>query len=339
MNWMRGRSRKTNDSPPRSSTVALIVVDQNPLKLAAWAKLQSARKRLGRATADLHRHEKEDEPGYRAWMASSFPALVSEIRDLMLQIQTKSALISRVQHEASRRGKAAAVVWQSYKNQRSSADDFFPPLNEAEDEDRDEIDDEIDDLVDEWLREQGVDPLSPEAEEMRDFARAQRRDTPPEPTDEAKEIYRRLVQRLHPDRGGEWTSEREALWHEVQRAWEAHDADWLSRLEAEMEISVETIGPTSALGRLLNALKEIEAARRDTEKKLRGYRKTPAWRFTLRPRTDREVADLASALRDDRDLLRAQLESLEATFARWEKPLGQARARERTVAADRPRSW
>lgn len=264
-------------------------------------------------------------------MFATCPALLSEIRDLVTQCQAKATLMANVESLARRHGKPPAVIWQMYKGQIPSGE-LLP--DEEEDEDWPAIDDDdegVEQVVDELLREEGIDPLSPEAEMMRDLTRGLiRHDFPNEPEEEAKEIYRRLVQQLHPDRGGEWTARREALWHEVQRAWDLRDADWLSRLEAELEIVAETLSVQSALGRLYTALREIEAARRDTERKLRQYRKTPAWRFTLRPREPAEAQTLASSLRDERAHLESRLANLEAIFARWEKPLGLARAKSRT---------
>ena len=307
------------------------------MKDDAWQRLQLARKRLTKATADLHRHEKEDEPAYTAWMFATCPTLLSDIRDLVTQCQSKAAVIANVEALAWRQGKPAAVIWQMYKGQLPSAEDLEDEEEEDEDEDDDwpteeetEESEQVDELVNNLLREQGIDPDSPEAEMMRDIGRGLHRQGQPEPDAPAKDIYRRLVQQLHPDRGGEWTAQREALWHEVQRAWDARDADWLSRLEAELEIAAETLSVQSALGRLYAALTEIEAARRDTERKLRHYRKTPAWRFTLKPREPEEAATLASSLRGEREQLRAQLAHFEAILARWEKPVGIARAKQRS---------
>lgn len=331
---MKGQPRRSvrTSRHAQSQSLALLVVDNGPLQKAAWQKLQAARKRLIKATADLHRHEQQDEPAYRSWMFASCPAVLSEIRELAIQCDAKRLLIANVESLAWRQGKPPAVIWQMYKGQIPSAPINFRDEEDDEDEDwptEGDEDEDRDQSIDDLLREQGIDPLSPEAELIRDLGRQLTRHEDPEPEDEAKEIYRRLVQQLHPDRGGEWTERREALWHEVQRAWDVRDADWLARLEAELEIVTETLSVASAVGRLGAALKEIDAARRDTERKLREYRKTPAWRFTLKPRDPSEEEELASTLRDQRDMLRANLAALEATFARWEKPLGLARSKQR----------
>lgn len=330
---MKGQSRKLIRATLDASGVALLVVDNAPFQERAWQRLQAARIRLTKATADLHRHEQKDEPAYRSWMFATCPALLSEIRDLVTQCQAKATLVANVESLSRRHGKPPAVIWQMYKGQIPSGELLS---DEEEENDEDWLakgadhDEEVDQLVDDFLREEGIDPLSPEAEMMRDFTREFARHDLPGEHEEAKEIYRRLVQQLHPDRGGEWTARREALWHEVQRAWNVRDADWLSRLEAELEIVTETLSVQSALGRLYTAMREIEAARRDTERKLRQYRKTPAWRFTLKAREPAEVNRLSSSLREERNQLLSRLANLDAIFARWEKPLGLARSKQRT---------
>ncbi len=313
------------------------MVDNAPLREAAWERLQLARKRLTKAAADLHRHEEQDVPAYRSWMMASCPALLSEIRELNAQCERKSGLAADVEAHARRTGKPPALVWQLFKDQvRSTAEEEAEreeEIHSAEEREEDEIEQQAtDQIIEEFLRDEGIDPLGPEAELLRDLGQTFHRRSPPEPAGQAKEIYRRLVQRLHPDRGGEWSTEREALWHEVQRAWEAQDADWLARLEAELEMVGATLSARSALGRLHAAQKQIEAARRDTERKLRHYRKTPAWRFTLDPRPPRALEKLIASLEDERDRLQGHLANLDAIFARWERPLGQARAKQRTGA-------
>lgn len=333
---MTGRSPKAVRRTQGVRVLTLLAVDNVPLRDAAWERLQLARKRLTKATAELHRHEQQDTPAYRSWMMASCPALLSEIRDLTSQCERKAGLIADVEAHARRTGKPAAVIWQLFKEQIPSAekqDEAEEELLSDEEQEEDEIDQHAtDQIIEEFLRDEGIDPLGPEAEMMRDLGQTFRRRPPPEPIGQAKEIYRRLVQRLHPDRGGEWSAEREALWHEVQRAWEALDADWLARLEAELEIAGATLSSTSELGRLYAAQKQIEAARRDTERKLRQYRKTPAWRFTLDPRPPRALEKLVASLEDERDRLVGHLAHLETIFARWEKPLGQARAKQRHAA-------
>lgn len=65
----------------------------------------------------------------------------------------------------------------------------------------------------------------------------------------------------------------------------------------------------------------MDAARRDTERKLRDYRKMPAWRFSLaenkRPQLLRNIE---AGLRGDYDHFKRHLAYLNETIAAWEAP-------------------
>src|SRR5690606_9211961 len=104
-------------------------------------------------------------------------------------------------------------------------------------------------------------------------------------------IYRRLVQRLHPDHGGEWTPARQQLWHQVQAAWDAGDVDCLARLEVEWEAAHDVLGPHSALSRLRAAVEELHAAERDLEHKFEAYHRSPAWHFARGVDGDRQAIE------------------------------------------------
>jgi hypothetical protein len=69
------------------------------------------------------------------------------------------------------------------------------------------------------------------------------------------------------------------------------------------------------------AIAELNAARRDTERKLRDYRKLPAWRFSLaenkRPQLLRKIE---ADLRYDVAQLKRHLDYLNQTIAAWEAP-------------------
>lgn len=303
--------------------MALILVDSRPLKAEAWRKLSLARKRLGRVTSDLHRHEQVDVPAYEAWTLSCGAALISELRDLALRCQTKAALISEVERHAWLQGRPPALVWQHYKRTGEFGDpvEMEGPEGEAPD---DADDDLLEDMAQAFFDGDDLGEFDDDPRQ-RDLGRPSSR-APDEA--EAKEIYRRLVQRLHPDRGGAWSRHRQELWHQVQQAWEARDAGWLARLEAEFELETDVLTVESPLGRLYAAVREIDAARRATERKLRGLRHTPAWHFTKRPPTPEDRRALRATLLDHREQLLATLAHLEATLARWERPVGQARAKQ-----------
>ncbi|MEY4489765.1 MAG: hypothetical protein RIQ79_2273, partial [Verrucomicrobiota bacterium] len=333
---------------PRSRSRALLLIDQRPLQRAAWAEFHAARKRHEKVDRDLQRHEEADTPSFQSWLAQTFPQHVTALRDLQQDLAQKAAAVQAVEFQAAMSGRSRKKLWAEYKAYQADPEAFERAARaeeEAEAKARAEAEarnpgrsgrrhpaDEIDDAFDDFFKGLfGDDP-----DDSDDFAQHDRRSASagddffhdaarpaqkPENAD-AKDIYRRLVSHLHPDRGGEWTPARERVWHEVQEAWAARDADWLARLEVSWETANDTVGPDSSLGRLRLAIAELDAARRDTERKLRHYRKTQAWRFTLsekkRPQLHRQVQ---AEFLHDLEFMRRQLDHLNRTIAAWETPL------------------
>lgn len=326
-----------------------MLVDNGPIQLAAWKKLAAARKRLAKATADLHRHENVDEPAFRSWTATAHPELLTELRELAAQFAEKERLISSVESEAYTTGRRPERVWHARQNpppagttpppERTAASDpwdepFGREAGAAPSPEEPFGQAEYEKLMEEFFAEHGISPEDPQAAGFRESIGGFLGFAPPKirsaAGDPAREIYRRLVQNLHPDRGGEWTPARARLWHEVQQAWDARDLDWLSRLEVEWEAATELLGPASPVGRLLQALREINGAHRDSDRRIRGYKQSPAWRFTLLPAPGEPLRRrLEEELRNEIERLRFGLEDLEVIIADWERAMQPRRARRR----------
>lgn len=328
-----------------------MLVDNGPIQLAAWKKLAAARKRLAKATADLHRHENVDEPAFRSWTATAHPELLTELRELSAQFAEKERLVSSVESEAYATGRRPERVWHARQNpppagatpapERAATYDpwddepFGPGTSAGAADPQDPFGQaEYEKLMAEFFAENGISPDDPQAAGFRESIGGFLGYAPPKPKsasgDPAREIYRRLVQNLHPDRGGEWSPARARLWHEVQQAWDARDLDWLSRLEVEWEAATELLGPASPVGRLLQALQEIDGARRDSDRRIRTYKHSPAWRFSLLPAPGEPLRRrLAEELQDEIARLRYGLGELERVIADWERAMQPRRARRR----------
>jgi hypothetical protein len=277
-----------------------MVIDHARLQGAAWAEFHAARKRLDRTARELHRHEEIDVPAYTAWLHRTFPLQVTALRELRDEVETKVRKIRTAQAIASRTGASIKRVWREQK--------IFEAAAAAGREDP--RDDEADER----------DPADEFDEHRRTEARREDFTAAPARSAEARDIYRRLVQHLHPDRGGAWTVARQRLWHEVQQAWAAGDGDWLARLEVEWETAHEAVGPNSPLSRLRAAIEELRAARRDLETRLDEYRAALPWRFSAN-----EARRAALEVRVEADLarefkaLRRQLHYADTAIAAWEE--------------------
>jgi len=320
-------------SPPRGW--ALILIDQEPLRLRAWAEFHQASKLQDKAARDLHRHERTDAPAYERWLHGAFPILVTTLRELHAQVDALSEEVEATEYMSVVTGRSLKKLWREHKEYIADPEAFERKAAAAEAKaarrQRDLDDDEEPEDESAFraaYREnlKNTSRIGPEKTpaDVEDPYVLRLFDTPKPKAaaDLARDLYRRLVQHLHPDRGGEWTPAREQLWHEVQHAWEARDADWLARLEIEWESAHELINKSSSIGRLRRAILELQAARRDTESKLRIYRTTSAWRFTLsekkRPQLHRYTE---TEMHEEIDTVRRQIAYLQSTIAAWEAPL------------------
>ncbi|MSU66250.1 MAG: hypothetical protein EXS38_09160 [Opitutus sp.] len=310
----RKRSPAPQPAARKSTPVhfrALLVIDHRRLQNAAWGEFHTARKRLEKATRDLHRHAEIDSPAYESWLHRTFPLLVTMLRELQEEANAKARKIKTVQAMAYVSGRSPNRLWREQRERELNPATSARESAFAEDE-----------------------------EELPPGAGADRGDLEPKPARSliARDIFRRLVQRLHPDRGGAWTAARQRLWHEVQQAWAAGDTDWLSRLEVDWETANEVLGPDSPLSRLYRAIEELDAARRDTERTLREYRSSPRWRFTL-TEAKRDVLYRRTEinLKSEIEYLRREVRHLNALIAAWEDDWTRADSRAHAGRRRRPR--
>lgn len=283
----------------------LLVIDHEGLQRAAWAEFHTVRKRLDQATRTLHRHEEIDLPAYDAWLHRTFPLQVTALRELHDEVAAKARQIRAVQALAAKTGRSLKRLWQEEKERAANPEAFREKSRASADAEDDNTG-----------RRQDARPEDFTARPV------------PNRTLAARDIFRRLVQRLHPDRGGAWTAARQHLWHEVQQAWAAGDSDWLARLEVEWETAHEVIGPHSPLSRLRAAVEELHAARRNLEHKLAEYRASLAWRFTkTAARRDALERRVEAGMARDFRFLRQQLQYLDATIAAWDEDWTRAKTR------------
>jgi hypothetical protein len=303
---------------------ALVLIDQTQLQRAAWAEYHTAQKRHEKAARDLHRHEEVDTPEYEKWLNQTFPVQLTDLRNLQEEVSTKTAQIRLVRAMSAYTGRSAKRLWEQLKAEGPDAfrateteDDSRKAENHRPDPDADFFD------RDEPPPYRGRGQSSASRQTASAAARKNAAGT--------RDIYRRLVQKLHPDRGGDFTPARKRLWHEVQQAWAQGDADWLARLEVELDSTAdlgllglrdtEPLSIKSPLSRLRRAIAELHAARRDTERKLADYRKTPPWRFTLtNKKRDVLIRRTLEQLEEDTAFLQRQLHYLNKTIRQWEEP-------------------
>lgn len=351
---MRRDIKRSNDDV-RSSRLAVVahavvLVNQAPLRRTVGAECKAAMSQLEQARVAWHRYEREDKPSFARWRAREFGPLLSDAREVEVQIRERELLVHEVEMEMrrgfmdphtayrrvmARRATPGAVIEEAEAqcddagSGRSMSDFekealFQEWIQKALGTNPDKMDDEVYSARFEAFKLHMFRPRS--AELPRNDARRapvnapdENEDTAPEtPVDaRVKELYRLLVRRLHPDLRADGNIAVSALWHEVQEAYGANDIAQLEILLALSDIDSDRFSEQTSVSQMRALLAELERALFALNDSLRQARDEEAWDFT------RFGADAKMRMRVERQLQNnlgmriARLGILKRTIAAW----------------------
>jgi hypothetical protein len=343
----------------RTKDRRIVPVDQGPIRRKAASECSRAMARLERARGEWKRFEHEDKPAFGRWMAATFGAMLTRLRDAESLIREKEILIQEIEMEmtfgGSRSYRAAyAKVMHRRENPAAARDASRGPEWAGEEADGNDpgFNDAGPDLIsgteqevlfEEFVRTfMGINPdklSDAQYEQMfRDFKTnvfdrisgesPPPREMPPQPQraepkpDQVriKEIYRVLVRRLHPDVRADKDAEVSALWHEVQEAYGDGDLERLEMLLALTDIQSNTAGGHTSLFQMHAVLAELRRAFNALHRSLRSAQKDPAWNFART--SDRRVlqARIERELESDLAVNQRQLREMESLISSWARP-------------------
>ena len=98
----------------------LVLIDQGPLRETATGDCRRAMARLERARSGWHRFERKDKPAFVRWRAREFGALLSNAREVEVQIGDGQALVHEVEMEMRRGFQDAHSAYQRVMFRRSN---------------------------------------------------------------------------------------------------------------------------------------------------------------------------------------------------------------------------
>lgn len=307
-------SRERKSTGTSATLRAIVLIDQGPLRKAASMACTAALAQLEKRRAAWHRFEREDKPSFVRWRAREFGPLLSEVRDLEVQIRESEALVHEVEMEM-RRGfydpqSAYQRVMFRRRNPSSLPEEPEVRANDRSGGERPLSDFEQEALFQEWVQKfigTNPDKLDDEAysttfEAFKVHMFRSGTDQPPPPQNfrrrereeetvaeeelgntpvdaRVKELYRLLVRRLHPDLRADGSSTVSALWHEVQEAYAATDIAQLEILLALSDIESDQFGEQTSVSQMRAVLTELERALFALEDSLRQARDDDAWDF------------------------------------------------------------
>ncbi|MBA2434368.1 MAG: hypothetical protein H0V54_04645 [Chthoniobacterales bacterium] len=351
----RGRSEQRERAGANGIALPLVLINQAPLRERVAEECSTAMARLDRVRAGWHHFERKDKPAFARWRAREFGALLSQAREVEIQIRDFQALIHEVEMEMRHGFQDAHRAYQRVMFRRSNPAAEATEEETATNRERDGAARKLSDfekeaLFQEWVkRSLGTNPdkmddeaysvsfeafkshmFRPPAEDSpqrntsrRKPQRIQREpdsgpvaDSSEEAEGRVKELYRRLVRRLHPDLRADGSSAVSTLWHEAQEAYAASDVARMEILLALSDIETKRTAGQS-LSQMQAVRAELQRALRALEKSLIEAKGEDAWDFArigprrdLRGQVERELkASFAERSR--------RLDLLKRTIADW----------------------
>jgi hypothetical protein len=301
----------------------------------------------------MRQFETEDQPAFQSWLALTFGPQMTELRENAMLIAERMGLIYEVEEEMmcsghdNPRRAYAAVMKRRERGAQASAEvmEEGPYEDEGFDDEFDAYsDDEIPEyereaMFEEFLFSQGIDPArmgrQKYAQMFEQFkadvfgdtggeevmqARVEAAAVPNAEEARIKEVYRRLVRRLHPDLRADGDATVSAIWHDVQKAYEARN---LVRLEALLAVTETEPGAgagRATLSQMREALAELRRAYSALRQGITEAMRSPAWGFSRDPYHRKLEQRMRRDMTYDLDKQREILAMTERTLDEWSRP-------------------
>jgi hypothetical protein len=341
---------------PGRGGLQIVWIEQTPLRASAAGECTEMMARLEKARLHWHQFERQDKPAFIRWRAREFGALLSTARDVEDKIRDAQNLIHEVEMEMRRKIQNPHSAYRRVLFRRENpgvvetretwpnGSQSSPHLSEFEQET----------LFQEWVQKfLGTNPAkmdddaystSFEVFKSHMFVRPEitldRSDVRPEDVrrsaveeDSAsesepgtidprvKEIYRRLVRRLHPDLRADGDPTVSSLWHEVQEAYAAGDVARMELLLALSDLS-DTPGASTSLSQMRSVLSELTRSVRALELSLVEARREDSWNFARTGPSEDLQLRVERQLKHDLAVRQQRLELLTGTLAGWARGKG-----------------
>ena len=321
-------SQAVDDAKPAIHCRAMVRVDGTGIRKKIKKDYEKELRDLAKSRSVLDQFHQTDEPQFMRWMHSHFGALLTELRELNLQMERDSLLIEQVDYEAQFGGYSDARAYQRVMDRRENPDSSPPPSAgdnaegkrdaygsgpESEDFDEDPLHEKI---KKEFHRRFGAEAHprdylgtgdEPPGEPM----------PPPHASKRLKELYRKLVRQLHPDSQQEMTAQKTEWWHEAQIAYEAGDAEQLEVILTLCEIGESGTTANTSASLLQRITAQLKTSLREMKRQISQQRRKPAWDFSRRSDHETLAVQIRRELLDDLLRMRYQCGQIQKMIARW----------------------
>ena len=333
---------------PGRERLEIVWIEQAPLRASAAGECADMMARLEQARRCWHQFERQDKPAFVRWRAREFGALLSTARDVEDKIRDAQNLIHEVEMEMRRKIQDPHSAYRRVlfrrenpgvvENRQSS------PNGSRSTRHLSEFEQEA--LFQEWVQKfLGTNPAKMDDDAYstsfevfkshmfvrqestfdrsdvspQDVRRSAVEEDPAEPEaidPRVKEIYRRLVRRLHPDLRADGDATVSSLWHEVQEAYAAGDVARMDLLLALSDLS-NPPGASTTLSQMRSVLTELTRSVRALELSLIEARREDSWNFARTgPSKDLQLR-VERQLKHELAVRQQRLELLTGIIAGW----------------------
>jgi hypothetical protein len=276
-------------------------VDTARIKQQYRKDYQKALRALAAAREELDHFKNIDVPGFARWLHGNFGQLLTQLRELTTRLAERETFLMRLNFEMLLGTESPGQIFRRVKRQWNEPQEAPPPEEEFTAEE---------------------DPFQkPPGGGRRRFEQGRRRIQVQEHkplSRRLKEIYRALVRRLHPDTMKKPSKQKLEWWHQAQEAYERGDADQLEMIWTLCEVEEEGIQYNATMSVLQRVIAQLKNSVRQIKKELSACRRDPAWKFTQRPDLKEMASSMKRQLTQDAQMLRDQLQNVEADIAAWE---------------------
>ncbi len=340
------RKKTSSDSAipaqPANHCRAVIWVDGAAIRKKVKKDYEKALRDLANARQQLDRFEKTDQPEFTRWLHSHLGALLTELRELTQKLAADESLVFMVENEVMFGGGSHARAYRRVMEMRENPKPPPPHSDEPdgewsgtgarpESEDQDGGDDPFKEFFDQVFGDFWEDEGPQDSRGPRFGRQPESRPTPPASA-RLKELYRKLVRRLHPDTQREMTTQKTEWWHQAQTAYEEGDVEKLEVILTLCEIGDNgTIAHTSA-SLLQRITAQLKSSLRGLKRQITAQRREPAWNFSQRTDHESMLQHLRRELLESLEPMRFQAKAFEAMIDRWKagaERLKQPRRRKR----------
>ena len=150
-------------------------------------------------------------------------------------------------------------------------------------------------------------------------------------TGRLKELYRRVVRCLHPDKQQEMTAQKTEWWHQAQAAYEAGDVEQLEVILTLCDIGESGTTAHTSVSALQRITATLKSSLREIKRQVSRYRHEPAWDFSRKTNREALTERVRSDLMHDLQQMRQRLRTFQELIGRWKAAAAgrQMSARER----------